>query len=108
MYVGDGTNGIEFDCTPFIAGERIDLTIVGKIVESKVSETSTNQFSAKATVENHGGFVVRTQNGGDSGESNVVVVTGVELVTGSGLQPSPTRWPVANRRHTQPQRIQKP
>ena len=88
MYVGDGTNGMEFDCTPFIAGGRIDLAIAGKIVESKASETSTNQFRAKATVENHGGFVIRTQDVGSSGESNVVMVTRVELVTGSGLQPA--------------------
>jgi beta-lactamase regulating signal transducer with metallopeptidase domain/tetratricopeptide (TPR) repeat protein len=81
MYVGDGTNGIEFDCTPFIVGARVDLTILGKVVESKAIEAITNQFSAKTTVENNGGFVIRTKNTGGSSESNVVVVGGIQFVT---------------------------
>jgi beta-lactamase regulating signal transducer with metallopeptidase domain len=78
---GSGTNGIEFGCTPFIVGRLIDLTIQGKVVDAKANEAATNQFSARTTLENYGGIVIRTKNVGDSGDSNVVVIASVQLVT---------------------------
>ena len=81
MYVGDGTNGIEFDCTPFVAGGLVDLTIQGKVVDAKGNEAATNQFNAKTSVDDYGGIVIRMKNIGGSSESNVVVITGVQLVT---------------------------
>jgi hypothetical protein len=81
MYVGDGTNGIEFDCTPFVAGAFVDMTIQGKVVDATGNDAVTNLFNAKTSAENYGGIVIRTKNVGGSGESNVVVVTGVEIAT---------------------------
>jgi beta-lactamase regulating signal transducer with metallopeptidase domain/type II secretory pathway component GspD/PulD (secretin) len=81
MYVGDGTNGIEFDCTPFVAGAFVDMTIQGKVVDATGNDAVTNLFNAKTSAENYGGIVIRTKNVGGSGESNVVVVTGVGIAT---------------------------
>ena len=81
MYVGDGTNGIEFDCKPFVAGAFVDMTIQGKIVDATGNDAVTNLFNAKTSAENYGGIVIRTKNVGGSGESNMVVVTGVEIAT---------------------------
>jgi beta-lactamase regulating signal transducer with metallopeptidase domain len=81
MYFGDGTNGLEFDCSPIVVGGIVDLTIQGKFVDAKGSEAVTNEFNAKTSIDNYGGIVIRTKNIGGSGESNVVVITGVQLVT---------------------------
>jgi beta-lactamase regulating signal transducer with metallopeptidase domain len=83
MYVGNGTNGIEFDYTPLVGGRMIDLTIQGKVIDAKGNETVTNQFNAKTSVDNYGGIVIHTKNLDDSDENNVVVITGVQLVTNS-------------------------
>jgi beta-lactamase regulating signal transducer with metallopeptidase domain len=84
MYVGNGTNGIWFDCTPLIAPKAIGLIISGKVVDASAKISMTNQFSAKASVENFGGIVIRIKSAG--GESNLVVVAGVEIVTNNFAQ----------------------
>jgi beta-lactamase regulating signal transducer with metallopeptidase domain len=81
IYVGNGTNGIDFTCTPFVVGGKVYLTIHGKVVDTTALGTVTNQFGSGTSVENRGGVVFRTANMDGNSESNLVVITGVELVT---------------------------
>jgi beta-lactamase regulating signal transducer with metallopeptidase domain len=83
MYVGDGTNSIEIDCTPYLVGASVVVTIHGEVVDATGNETVTNQFSAKTAVENQGGIVIRMEKLDGFAESNLLVVTGVQLVTNS-------------------------
>ena len=81
IYVGNGTNGIDFTCTPFVVGGQVDLTIHGNVVGTNARGAVTNRFSAGTSVENRGGVVFRTANMDGNRESNLVVIAGVELVT---------------------------
>ncbi len=81
IYVGNGTNGIDFTCTPFVVGGQVDLTIHGNVVGTNARGAVTNRFSAGTSVENRGGVVFRTANMDGNRESNLMVIAGVELVT---------------------------
>ncbi len=80
MYVGNGTNSIELDCTPVVNGERIAMAVHGQVVDGAGNKLLTNQFRASASAENLGGVVIRLDG---LTASNLVAVIGVELVTNS-------------------------
>lgn len=79
FYIGDPTNGVEFDCTPFVADERIDLAIKAELRSVSVSLHDTTYLIAHehATVENNGGIILRIPDPGN-GSSNLVLVIGVK------------------------------
>ncbi|HXI73325.1 MAG TPA: M56 family metallopeptidase [Verrucomicrobiae bacterium] len=81
MYVGDGTNGLMFDCTPIVSGEAVDLAIQGKVIDTSAKTAITNQFNARTSAENFGGIVLRVEKLDGFARSNLMVVTGVQLVT---------------------------
>jgi Flp pilus assembly secretin CpaC len=81
MYVGNGTNGFEFDCTPLVNGGKIILTVHGEIVDGGEHIILTNRFRANTSAENSGGIVIRLENMDGLAASNLVAVIGVELVT---------------------------
>ncbi|HAO78723.1 MAG TPA: hypothetical protein DCQ92_07045, partial [Verrucomicrobia subdivision 3 bacterium] len=100
MFVGDGTNGIEFDCTPFVVGGLVDLTIQGKVIDTPAKIAVTNQFIAKTSAENYGGIVIRVEKMDGFAESNLVVVTGVQLVTNLVAGGSPAKNPTEKTSRT--------
>ncbi len=83
MYVGNGTNGIEFDCTPLVNGELVNLAVHGQVVDKNERIPSTNQFRANTAALNSGGVVIRLENVGGLEASNLVAVIGVQVVTNS-------------------------
>jgi type II secretory pathway component GspD/PulD (secretin) len=108
MYVGDGTNGIEFDCTPFVVGGLVDLTIQGKVIDTPGKIAVTNQFIAKTSVENNGGIVIRVEKMDGSAESNLVVVTGVQFVTNLVAGGSPAKNPTEKTSRTMTFKLEHP
>ncbi len=88
FYVGNGTNGTEIHCEPFVLNELVYLAISGKVVEAPpdgiaiiTKAAFTNQFGVKATVENHGGIIIRAKNTNGNADSNLVALVHVEIVT---------------------------
>jgi hypothetical protein len=79
--VGNGTNGVEFDCKPIAEDGFVDLTLQSTVISGLPANTFTNHFGTKAAAEDHGGIVVRVENfNGDAG-SNLLVVIGVKIIT---------------------------
>lgn len=83
VYLGNGTSFSRFDCTPFVVGRQIDLALHGQVVNTKKTGMITNQFNARTSAENFGGFVMRVENMDGFVESNVVMLASVEIVTNS-------------------------
>ena len=86
MYIGGDKISLTPDCltlncTPLVVGGLVDLTIQGKVIDAIATSAITNQFSAKTSMENHGGIVIRVEKMNGFAKSNLVVVTGVEIVT---------------------------
>jgi len=84
FYTGDGTNDTEFNCTPTVDGERLNLVVQGWTVVADHRGLTTNKFGTHAILPDHGGMVLRSQNAdaiNASNASNVVVVLNVEIVT---------------------------
>ncbi len=86
MYIGTGTNGISLDCMPVASGTNVDLKVSGKVVNTQEGTAVTNQFTADALVQGNGGMVIRAQNGGGLGASNVVVVITAKILGGNGSE----------------------
>jgi beta-lactamase regulating signal transducer with metallopeptidase domain len=82
LFVGNGTNNVEFGCKPYVADGFVDLTLRGTVARvAPQSASFTNYFSTKASAENHGGIVVRVKNYGGNPNNNLVTAIGVEMVT---------------------------
>jgi type II secretory pathway component GspD/PulD (secretin) len=87
FYVGNGASGTEIHCEPFVLNELVYLAISGKVVEAPdgiaiiTKAAFTNHFGVKATAENHGGIIIRAKNTNGNGESNLVAVIQVEIMT---------------------------
>src|ERR1017187_5743713 len=81
MYIGNGTNGLWFSCTPVITDKKVDLAVNGKVVDGEQKVISTNQFRASASAENFGGMLIRVENMDGLTASNLVAVIGVQIVT---------------------------
>ncbi|HVU27355.1 MAG TPA: M56 family metallopeptidase [Verrucomicrobiae bacterium] len=94
LYVRDKTNGVEFDCEPFVADaehsglgrDGIALAFKTEIVgdptgpEQKLVGTNHYQTSGEIGVEDGGGFVVSAKNP-DGSPTNLVIVVNAEVVT---------------------------
>ena len=93
MFMGEATNGIEFDCTPFVVGGRIEVTMAGR--RENTVEASTNSFSAKAAIENSGGMVVWANHPDCAVKTKLVVVMSVELVANTSAMPGQGKLPSA-------------
>jgi beta-lactamase regulating signal transducer with metallopeptidase domain len=91
--IGNGTNSVELRYSPVVTGNSVRLIVEGKTIESIWRENAkypvTNNFSANAIAENFGGVVIRSENVGSSGDSNLLVVIGVQLVTNFVANGSP-------------------
>ena len=82
FWVGNGTNGVEFDCKPVAEDGFVDLTLQSTVISGLPGNTFTNHFGTRgAAAEDHGGIVVRVENfNGDAG-SNLLVAISMEIVT---------------------------
>ena len=103
FWVGNKTNGVEFDCVPFAADKGLDnghkgialvfrTETVGNPTgpEQELAGTNQHKASGEVDVEDRGGFVVSAANP-DGSPTNVVMVIGVQVVTntiGSSVRPS--------------------
>jgi beta-lactamase regulating signal transducer with metallopeptidase domain len=103
FWVGNKTNGVEFDCVPFAADKGLDnghrgialvfrTETVGNPTgpEQELAGTNQHKASGEVDVEDRGGFVVSAANP-DGSPTNVVLVIGVQVVTntiGSSVRPS--------------------
>jgi hypothetical protein len=81
MYMGDGTNGLWFDCTPVVKGGKIDLAVYGQVIAAGQNMISTNQFHVATLAESSGGMVFRLERVDGLTASNLVGVIGVQFVT---------------------------
>ncbi|HEV2694504.1 MAG TPA: M56 family metallopeptidase, partial [Verrucomicrobiae bacterium] len=82
FFVGDSNSGIELDCLPYVKDGVIDLTWVNKVFSEGLTDAAiTNRGIYKASAENYGGIVTRLENLGGHTESNLVVVTGLHILT---------------------------
>lgn len=99
FFVGNKTNGLEFDCVPFEADKGFDnghkgiaLAFRTKTVgnptgpEQKLAGTNHYEVSGEVGVEDRGGFVVSAKNP-DGSPTNVVMVICVQVVTNT-MRPS--------------------
>ncbi|HLX96196.1 MAG TPA: M56 family metallopeptidase [Verrucomicrobiae bacterium] len=99
FFIGNKTNGLEFDCVPFEADKGFDnghegiaLAFRTKTVgnptgpEQKLTGTNHYEVSGEVGVEDRGGFVVSAVNP-DGSPTNVVMVIAVQVVT-SAMRPS--------------------
>ena len=77
FFVGNGTNSTELDCLPVVEDGQVDLAIQGELVNQSAATAVTNRFKVNALMPNHGGMVLRIQNGA----SNAVVCLSVETLT---------------------------
>ena len=92
FWVGNKTNGVEFDCVPFAADKGLDnghkgialvfrTETVGNPTgpEQELAGTNQHKASGEVDVEDRGGFVVSAENP-DGSPTNVVMVIGVQVV----------------------------
>jgi beta-lactamase regulating signal transducer with metallopeptidase domain len=102
FFVGNKTNGVEFDCVPFAADKGLDnghkgialafrTETVGNPTgpEQELAGTNPYKASGEVGVEDRGGFVVSAENPNGS-PTNVVMVIGVQVVTntiGTSVRP---------------------
>ena len=87
LFCGTSTNGVHFDCLPFIAGKKVELAFHASVDGSFSADgttlvgTANHRIYGKATVENHGGIIVCANNPDGSVKNNLVVVMEVQMVT---------------------------
>ncbi|MGD0087279.1 MAG: M56 family metallopeptidase [Verrucomicrobiota bacterium] len=92
FFVGNKTNGVEFDCVPFAADKGLDsghngialvfrTDTVGNPTgpQQELAGTNLHKASGEVNVEDRGGFVVSAVNP-DGSPTNVVMVIGVQVV----------------------------
>jgi beta-lactamase regulating signal transducer with metallopeptidase domain len=78
FYVGNATNSVDFECQPFANEGSIDLKIRVTIIDDILF---TNRFNIQASAQNGGGIVIRTENFAGHGESNLVTIINMQIVT---------------------------
>jgi len=98
FYVGDsmnGTkfNGTEFDCTPVIDGQAVQLAIQLTAFNGHPGLLSTNQMNLNAPVPNHGGIAVLYGPKAGQPPAQTFVIIGVEILTNTSLRHSSANPP---------------
>jgi beta-lactamase regulating signal transducer with metallopeptidase domain/type II secretory pathway component GspD/PulD (secretin) len=81
MFIGDSTNNTRLDCTPVVTNGQVSLMLNFSVVATQAGALVTNQFHTVATMENHGGILMRSGYAAGTGQSNVVALVGVEIIT---------------------------
>ncbi len=82
LFVGNETNGIEFECRPDVTNGLIDLASRIKIISTQAGATETNQLTNQFVSATGGGHVFSINAPGDASGSNIFVAAiGVEIVT---------------------------
>jgi bla regulator protein BlaR1 len=81
MSMGNATNRVEFSCLPIVKDGQVNLTLLGKLVGFGENNFVTNQFRARASIENDGGMVIDLRNPNEASGSNFVAIIGVRIVT---------------------------
>ena len=87
LFCGTATNGVHFNCLPYIGGKGVDLAFHASVDGDFSADgttlvgTANHAISGRATVENHGGLIVCANNPDGSVKNNLVVVMEVQIVT---------------------------
>ncbi len=87
LFCGTATNGVHFNCLPYIGGKGVDLAFQASVDGdfsangTTLVGTANHAISGSATVENHGGIIVCANNPDGSVKNNLVVVMEVQIVT---------------------------
>jgi beta-lactamase regulating signal transducer with metallopeptidase domain len=87
LFCGTATNGVHFDCLPYIVAKKVDLAFHASVDGDFSADgttlvgTANHQILGRATVENHGGIIVCANNPDGSVKNNLVVVMEVQIVT---------------------------
>jgi beta-lactamase regulating signal transducer with metallopeptidase domain len=89
FYTGVGTNGVHFDCLPYISAKGIELAfranVIGNLSADGTTLVGTANHAVKGRVwaQNHDGIIVCANNSDGLVKNNLVVVLEVQLVTNS-------------------------
>ncbi len=83
MSIGNGTNEINFNCTPVATNGQVNLAFFYRLVEAQAGSLMTNQFQAAALLQNQGGVVVCSADVAGKSASNLVALVSAEIVTDS-------------------------
>jgi beta-lactamase regulating signal transducer with metallopeptidase domain len=87
LYTGVGTNGVHFDCLPYISAKGIELAfranVIGDLSANGITLVGTANHAVKGRVmvQNHDGIIVCANNSDGSVKNNLVVVLEVQMVT---------------------------
>jgi beta-lactamase regulating signal transducer with metallopeptidase domain/Flp pilus assembly secretin CpaC len=87
FFVGNDTNGVEFDCLPLIGDQVVELAFNASIEGDLAGDgftlagTSKHSVNGRVTAENHGGIVVCADNPDGSVKTKFVAVVGVQILT---------------------------